>query len=45
MIHTDCPVCDSTIRLDDENGCASCDACGVTLELAADDAPALALAA
>ena len=45
MIHTDCPVCDSAICLDDEGGSASCDACGVTLELAADDVPALALAA
>jgi len=45
MIHTDCPVCDSTIHLDDELGSASCDACGVTLQLAADDVSALALAA
>ena len=45
MIHTDCPLCDSAVRLDDDAMWSECEACGVALELAPDEAPELALAA
>lgn len=44
MIHTECPVCDGPIRLEDERTSGACEACGVALELAADEAPSPALA-
>lgn len=44
MIHTDCPVCDAAIRLDDEGAASCCNACGVMLDLAPDEAPAPVLA-
>ena len=44
MILIECPLCDATIRLDDERSSSSCEACGVILELAPDAAPAPALA-
>lgn len=44
MIHTECPICDAAIRLEDEGAASRCEACGVTLELAPDEAPAPVLA-
>ncbi|HET7727580.1 MAG TPA: hypothetical protein VFK54_09665 [Candidatus Limnocylindrales bacterium] len=44
MTHTECPVCDGTIRLEDELAATRCEACGTTLELAVDEAPTPVLA-
>ena len=45
MLIVDCPCCDGPAPFDAEVGSLECDACGVRLELAADDAPVLAAAA
>jgi uncharacterized Zn finger protein (UPF0148 family) len=45
MLIVDCPCCDGPAPFDAHDGTLECDACGVRLELALDEAPALAAAA
>jgi len=45
VIHTECPLCDARIVLDDDRNGTACDECGVALQLALDEADALPLAA
>jgi hypothetical protein len=45
VIFVDCPLCDGATPLDPDDQAMDCAACGVHLDLAPDDAPALAAAA
>jgi ribosomal protein L37AE/L43A len=45
MVQVECPLCDAPAPFDIDAGVLACDCCGVALELADDDAPALAHAA
>lgn len=45
MLTVECPLCDAPAPFDADAGVLACDGCGVALELAPDDAPALPQAA
>jgi hypothetical protein len=45
MLIVDCPLCDRPVPFDADDAALECDACGVRLEVAGADAPALAVAA
>ena len=45
MLIVDCPLCDRPLPFDPDEDALDCDACGVRLEVAGADAPALAVAA
>ena len=45
MIFVDCPLCDRATPLDPESQAVDCPACGIHLDLAADDVQVLAAAA
>ncbi len=45
MLIVDCPLCDGPAPFDADEAALECDACGVRLELAETDPPALAAAA
>ncbi len=45
MVTVECPLCDAPAPLDAVAGVLACEACGVALELAPDEAPAVSLAA
>jgi hypothetical protein len=45
MLTVECPLCDAPAPFDADAGVLACDACGIALALALDDAPALPEAA
>jgi len=45
MISIDCPMCDGDAHVDGALEAVSCDGCGVTVDVAPDDAPAFERAA